>query len=36
MELDSESVQVTNVQWTKVGVESIVEESVIYREIDWR
>ncbi len=36
MELDGESVEVTNVQWAKVGVEGIVEKSLIYGEVDWR
>jgi hypothetical protein len=34
MELNSESVEVANVQWAKVCVESIIEESVIYSEVD--
>lgn len=34
MKLDSESVKVADVQWTKVGVECIVEKGSIDREVE--
>ena len=36
MELDCKSVQMPNVQWAKVGVESIIEESVVNGKINRR
>lgn len=34
MELDGETVEVGDVQWTEVSVESVVEESIVYGEVD--
>jgi hypothetical protein len=36
MEVNSKPVEMTDVQWTEIGVEGIVEERVIDSEVDWR
>lgn len=36
MEMNCESVQMSDMQWTKVCVKSIVEKGIINGEIDWR
>lgn len=35
MEDNSKSVQVTDVQWAKVGVKGIVQQCVVDGEVDW-
>jgi hypothetical protein len=36
VKLDGETVQMADVQWSKVGVERIVEQAAVDREVEWR
>lgn len=36
MKLYRESVEVSDMQWAKVGVEAVIEQSVVYGEVYWR
>ena len=35
MELNSKSVQVSNVQWSKIMVECVVQEGIVDGEVAW-